>query len=66
MNMLCLRDKNLWWGNYSWEHVFINDPIYIHKRLEDTGDEEIYEKYMHLAAKSRLKAQHFASGKDNS
>lgn len=27
VNMLCLRDKNLGWANYSWGHVFINDPL---------------------------------------
>lgn len=35
-------------------------------RLQDIGEEEINEKYMCLAAKSRLNAQHFASGKENS
>ncbi len=35
-------------------------------RLKDTSEEEINEKYMHLAAKFGLNAQHFASGKENS
>lgn len=34
--------------------------------LKDTGEEEINEKYMHLAAKSKVNAQDFASGKVNS
>lgn len=35
-------------------------------RLKDIGEGEINEKCMHLAAKSRLNVQHFASGKENS
>lgn len=35
-------------------------------RLKDTGEGEINEKCMHLAAKSGLNAQHFAIGNENS
>lgn len=35
-------------------------------RLKDIGEGEMNEKYMHLAAKSGLNAQHFTIGKENS